>query len=280
MKKRIFAAILAVMMIMSLTAFTVSFAEEKTQISVGVVEVAPGATEAEITVSVNSLPANGLASARFNVKADGLAITEGTVAAALAESGYSVVGPTDKSASNGVNYMWADISNPLKADSELVTFKVTIPAEAAAGTEYAVALTLTDDPDDFLEPDGTTQVPVEAVSGKIVVGHKLTHVEAKEATAEADGNIEYWKCEACGKYFSDAEGTTEITEESVVVKYGSSLKGDMNGDGKLNARDVTALMKAILNKDTSNMIADMNDDGKLNARDVTALMKVILASKK
>lgn len=43
--------------------------------------------------------------------------------------------------------------------------------------------------------------------------HNLTAVEAKESTCTQQGNIAYWYCEECGKYFSDAEATTEITEE-------------------------------------------------------------------
>ena len=39
----------------------------------------------------------------------------------------------------------------------------------------------------------------------------VTHVEAVAATCQVKGNIEYWCCADCGKYFSDAECTTEIT---------------------------------------------------------------------
>ena len=41
--------------------------------------------------------------------------------------------------------------------------------------------------------------------------HQLDHVEAKEPTTGADGNIEYWYCPICGKYFADANGDQEIT---------------------------------------------------------------------
>lgn len=41
--------------------------------------------------------------------------------------------------------------------------------------------------------------------------HNLTSVPAKEATCTEEGNIAYWYCAACGKYFSNAEATTEIT---------------------------------------------------------------------
>ena len=51
-------------------------------------------------------------------------------------------------------------------------------------------------------------------------GHTdVIKVEAKEATAEADGNIEYWYCQYCGKYFADEACTEEITYEDTIVKY-------------------------------------------------------------
>lgn len=48
-------------------------------------------------------------------------------------------------------------------------------------------------------------------------GHKLTHVEAKEATADTDGNIEYWYCENCGKYYKDENATQEISQSDTVI---------------------------------------------------------------
>ena len=46
---------------------------------------------------------------------------------------------------------------------------------------------------------------------------KLTHVAEKAATKTAEGNIEYWYCEGCGKYFADRDGTEEITKEDTVT---------------------------------------------------------------
>ena len=48
--------------------------------------------------------------------------------------------------------------------------------------------------------------------------HTLKPVAAKAATCENPGNSAYWHCEGCGKYFSDAEGNTEIAENSWVIK--------------------------------------------------------------
>lgn len=45
----------------------------------------------------------------------------------------------------------------------------------------------------------------------------LKHIDAKAATAAAEGNIEYWYCDGCKKYFSDAAATREITQADTVT---------------------------------------------------------------
>lgn len=45
----------------------------------------------------------------------------------------------------------------------------------------------------------------------------LKHIDAKAATAAAEGNIEYWYCDGCNKYFSDAAATKEITQANTVT---------------------------------------------------------------
>lgn len=45
----------------------------------------------------------------------------------------------------------------------------------------------------------------------------LQHVDAKAATTEAEGNIEYWYCADCGKYYSDAAAANEITQAQTVT---------------------------------------------------------------
>ena len=45
----------------------------------------------------------------------------------------------------------------------------------------------------------------------------LKHIDAKAATAAAEGNIEYWYCGDCDKYFSDAAATKEITKAATVT---------------------------------------------------------------
>ena len=45
----------------------------------------------------------------------------------------------------------------------------------------------------------------------------LKHFPAKAATEDAEGNIEYWYCEGCGKYYSDKDGTKEIKKADTVT---------------------------------------------------------------
>ena len=59
----------------------------------------------------------------------------------------------------------------------------------------------------------------------------IRHIEAKAATEDAEGNIEYWYCEDCGKYYSDAATSTEISKAAAVTdKLASDTKSPQTGD--------------------------------------------------
>ena len=53
----------------------------------------------------------------------------------------------------------------------------------------------------------------------------LKHFPATAATKTTEGNIEYWYCEGCGKYYSDKDGTKEIKKADTVT---AKLKDDSN----------------------------------------------------
>ena len=55
-------------------------------------------------------------------------------------------------------------------------------------------------------------------------GHDLEHVAAKEPTKTATGNIEYWHCKRCDKYFSDKDATAEIRKEDTVIPFQEGRK--------------------------------------------------------
>ena len=58
---------------------------------------------------------------------------------------------------------------------------------------------------------------------------------------------------------------------------GGGLRGDVNGDGKVNISDVTALINLLLAGNTPPSTADCNQDGKVNISDVTALINYLLS---
>ena len=45
----------------------------------------------------------------------------------------------------------------------------------------------------------------------------LKHFATKAATEDSEGNIEYWYCSGCGKYYSDKDGTKEIKKADTVT---------------------------------------------------------------
>lgn len=61
-------------------------------------------------------------------------------------------------------------------------------------------------------------------------GHTLQQIPAKEATCTEPGNIAYWTCTKCGKFFSDAAGKTEITKAETEIKAGHRFSDEWVSD--------------------------------------------------
>lgn len=59
----------------------------------------------------------------------------------------------------------------------------------------------------------------------LTVKHNLVKTEYKAPTCTVNGNEEYWTCDTCGKYFSDANGDTEIAKDSWII---SAINHDWN----------------------------------------------------
>lgn len=79
-----------------------------------------------------------------------------------------------------------------------VTAKDEVPGYGGFAMEYSTAVEVTEE-----------KPPVHV--------HDLTKMEGKEPTCTAAGNIEYWYCEECGKYFADKDATTEISEKDTIL---------------------------------------------------------------
>ena len=99
-----------------------------------------------------------------------------------------------------------DASHVEKVDAT-VTSEVTEGSCEVGGTRtYTAKVTF--------EGKEYTDTKTEPVPAK---GHTLTAVEAVPATCETAGVKAHWKCEVCGKLFSDAEGKTETTLEKLAI---------------------------------------------------------------
>ena len=99
-----------------------------------------------------------------------------------------------------------DTSHVEKVDAT-VTSEVTEGSCEVGGTRtYTAKVTF--------EGKEYTDTKTEPVPAK---GHTLTAVAEVPATCETAGVKAHWKCEVCGKLFSDAEGKTETTLEKLAI---------------------------------------------------------------
>ena len=75
----------------------------------------------------------------------------------------------------------------------------------------------------------------EAVFKTVKSGHgKLVHHAAVQATCQNTGNIEYWECETCAKYYSDEAAAAEVSPADVIIaktdhKWSVKYTYDKNG---------------------------------------------------
>ena len=90
----------------------------------------------------------------------------------------------------------------------------------------------------FLSDDTNpeTAKAVELSETVIPASHKLTKVEAKDATCAENGNKAYWTCEHCGKYFlsddSNSETAKAVEQSETVIPASHKLT-------KVEAKDAT-----------------------------------------
>ena len=71
----------------------------------------------------------------------------------------------------------------------------------------------------------------------------LKHIDAKAATEDAEGNIEYWYCGGCDKYYSDKDGINEIKKADIVT---AKLPGNPKSPRTGNASDLALWISLLL----------------------------------
>ncbi len=71
----------------------------------------------------------------------------------------------------------------------------------------------------------------------------LKHIDAKAATEDTEGNIEYWYCGGCDKYYSDKDGINEIKKADTVT---AKLPGNPKSPRTGNAGDLALWISLLL----------------------------------
>ncbi len=108
-------------------------------------------------------------------------------------------------------------------------------------------------------------------------GHELSLVAEVPATATKDGVKSHYACANCEKLFADAEGTQEVTPESLVIP-AEFVRGDVNKDGVFDSTDVTVLQRVLVEYEVPSynaVAADVDLDGEVDAIDVTLMQRVL-----
>ena len=99
----------------------------------------------------------------------------------------------------------------------------------------------------------------------------LKHVPAKAATTSAEGNIEYWHCGGCGKYYKDAAAQEEIKQEDTVIAkqrvyYAPSLYPVRNGTNLPSGTEYSGGVYGLIFRAAVSGITGVQVDGRTVGR--------------
>ena len=99
----------------------------------------------------------------------------------------------------------------------------------------------------------------------------LVNVPAKAATTSAEGNIEYWHCGGCGKYYKDAAAQDEIKQEDTVIAkrrvyYAPSLYPVRNGTNPASGTEYPGGVYGLIFRAAVSGITGVQVDGRTVGR--------------
>lgn len=319
MFKKFVSTLLAMMLVAAMIAIPVS-ADEAAETSEAVeltlkaadVEVPVGTESADVAICLINVPETGLTSACFKVSstAEILAVTPnpdlpGTIKVDDEEIATSVVGPISE---DGIKYMWVNGTENVTT-SEILLATVTVKTEGVeAGTVIPVTVIASDDPQDFIDTvfneylpvkeDGsvtvsepTFAIAVEGGSADVESAKEGATVTITAAEPEEGKVFDKWEVVTEGVELADpsaASTTFTMPAKDVEIKATykdagpAKLLGDVNGDGKVNVRDIAMMMRAQAGWVQEGYVEanqDYTDDGKFNARDIAQLMRDIASGK-
>ena len=157
--------------------------------------------------------------------------------------GYEFIGLGDGPLTPTVeNDLYSGIIKASAYPAEETGFKLIVSAKTADGFTFSAEKTVAIQN----EHSGGTATCTEQATCEIC-GEKygdlnannhsdLKHFPAVAATKTAEGNIEYWYCSGCKKYYKDAKATQEITKAQIVT---AKLPSDNNGSNNKPGNNAT-----------------------------------------
>ena len=157
--------------------------------------------------------------------------------------GYEFIGLGDGPLTPTVeNGLYSGIIKASAYPAEETGFKLIVSAKTADGFTFSAEKTVAIQN----EHSGGTATCTEQATCEIC-GEKygdlnannhsdLKHFPAVAATKTAEGNIEYWYCSGCKKYYKDAKATQEITKAQTVT---AKLPSDNNGSNNKPGNNAT-----------------------------------------
>lgn len=83
----------------------------------------------------------------------------------------------------------------------------------------------------FSDENMTNEIAVKDVVLSATGHQNVVHVDAVDATTTEDGNVEYWYCRDCGRYFLDADLTKEASPEDIVIP-ATGVDADVDSDSE------------------------------------------------
>ena len=133
--------------------------------------------------------------------------------------------------------MYCGVIKSAAYPAEETSFKLIVSAKTADGFEFSAEKTVAIQ---NAHSGGTATCTNKAVCeicgesyGELDPNNhaNLKHIDAKAATKTSEGNIEYWYCSGCKKYYKDAKATQEITKaQTVTAKLPDDSKSPQTGD--------------------------------------------------
>lgn len=157
--------------------------------------------------------------------------------------GYEFIGLVDGPLTPTVeNGLYSGIIKASAYPAEETGFKLIVSAKTADGFELSAEKTVAIQ---NTHSGGTATCTNKAVCeicgesyGELNANNHsdLKHFPAVAATKTAEGNIEYWYCSGCKKYYKDAKATQEITKAQTVT---AKLPSDNNGSNNKPGNNAT-----------------------------------------